>query len=168
MLNQQRFSLRAATRQDSAAIIAVTNAAYIVEQTIVKGQRTDRQHIEECFEQGGFFVIDDRDQNEKIVASVFWQIVNGRGYFGLLAVDPTMQGFKLARRLINAVTEHCVKAGCAFLDISVLSVRAELFGFYRKLGFASFDTRPFDAPDTQIVPFKIIRMTKALRDDALL
>lgn len=168
MLNQQRFNLRPATLQDAAAIIAVTNAAYVVEQNIVEGERTNREHIMKCFDLGGFFVISDGEQNHKIVASVFWQIKDGRGYFGLLAVDPAMQGFKLAHRLIDAVAAFCAKNGCSFLDISVISVRSELFGFYRKLGFASFDTQTFDAPEKQRVPFKLIRMTKNLRDDALL
>ena len=162
------ITIRPACHRDRASIVAITNAAYVVENNFVHGERTDNKHIDSCFEQGSFFVAYRNDDDSDVVGSVFWQIKGKRGYFGLLAVTPVAQGLGISKNLVTAVEQHCRAQQCSFVDISVLSVRTELFGFYRHLGYASFDTMAFDVPEKQKVPFHLIRMTKALRDDALL
>ncbi len=163
---QSRFVIRAANESDCEAIVEITNAAYIVEHDIVVGDRTDIRQIQTSMASGCFFVVLDREQADTVCASIYCKPNLPRAYFGLLAVKPSYQGHGLAKSLIDYVSAYCRDRGCSFLDISVISVRHELFAFYHRLGFASFDTMPFHSPDMQRKPFKLICMTKALRDDS--
>lgn len=86
----------------------------------------------------------------------------------MLAVDPELQGRGLARALITAVEAECLREECPFLDITVLSLRKELFPFYRHCGFAASAVVPFPRPDVLIKPLHLVRMTKALRPDEAL
>ncbi|HUO60248.1 MAG TPA: GNAT family N-acetyltransferase, partial [Candidatus Acidoferrales bacterium] len=63
-----------------------------------------------------------------------------RGYFGMLAVDPSRQGTGLGRKMVDAAEDHCRRVGCTHVDINVLSLRTELPPFYRKLGYTETGT----------------------------
>jgi GNAT superfamily N-acetyltransferase len=60
----------------------------------------------------------------------------------MLAVDPSLQGAGLGRRMVEAVEEHCRRHGCKHVDIMVLSLRPELPPFYRKLGYIETGREP--------------------------
>ena len=155
-------AIRTATTEDIPAIVELTNAAYLAEAHCIEGLRTHSADIEMKMQAGDFLVIDAPDGGGKIVGSVYAALVKGRGYLGLLAVDPACQGQGLSKRLTLAVEEWCRARQCRYLDLTVINVRHELFPFYKKLGFAPCDSVPFPRPDVMKVALHLVTMTKAL------
>ena len=155
--------VRGATIDDLHAIVNVTNRAFLSEQFLVTGDRTDAADILQRFETGVFFVIDDSADNARLLGTVFCSIDNSRGYLGLLSVDPDAQGRGHSRLLVAVVEDQCRAANCNFLDITVVNARSELFPFYAKLGFAAFDVLPFPVPERALEPLLLVKMTKPLR-----
>ena len=86
----------------------------------------------------------------------------GRGYFGMLSVDPRRQGQGLGGRVVAEVEDRCRRAGCRVMDIYVVSLRTELPGYYRKLGYVESGTKDFPEPQDLTHPCHLIIMTKAL------
>ena len=160
-------AIRIATEADVDEIVRVTNRAFLAEAFCVSGDRTDAADIRHRFGSGMFFVIDDpanRTAVSRLLASVYCAIANGRGYLGLISVDTEAQGLGLARELVDAVLQRCRVAGCSFLDITVVNVRADLFRFYAKFGFVACDALPFPVPERALQPLLLVKMTKPLRE----
>jgi ribosomal protein S18 acetylase RimI-like enzyme len=84
-----------------------------------------------------------KDESGHIVASVYTECHEERGYIGMLAVQPSLQGLGLGRKMLHSAEEYCRKGCCNYVDIKVLSLRAELVPFYRKLGYAETGTEEF-------------------------
>ena len=84
---------------------------------------------------GEFLVLDGSDGAP--VVAVYVTRNNGRGYFGMLSVDPRLQGQGLAKQVIAEVEDRCRRAGCHVMDIYVVDLRTELPGYYRKLGMSN-------------------------------
>ena len=132
------------------AAIPVVNAAFAVE-TFLDGTRTDEERISSMLEDGEFLVAEEIAQSadegtelsQRIVAAVYVERNGPRGYFGMLAVDPSRQGTGLGRRMVDAAEEYLRNAGCTHMDIFVLSLRPELPPFYRKLGYVDSGTEEF-------------------------
>ena len=112
----------------------MVNTAFAIE-TFLEGTRTDERRIAEMMEKGELLVEAETNIG-RIVASVYTEKRGQRGYFGMLAVDPALQGTGLGRKMVEAVEEHCRKSGCKHMDIVVLSLRPELLPLYRKVGYA--------------------------------
>ena len=65
---------------------------------------------------------------------------------GMLAVDPSMQGRGLGRRMIAADENRATGIGLHGIDIKIVDRRVELPPLYRALGFRDNGTAPFDDP----------------------
>lgn len=142
-------------------MIPVVNAAFSVE-TFLDGTRTDEERMSAMMHKGEFLVAED--DNGRIIASVYVEVNGERGYLGMLAVEPSRQGGGLGRQMADAVEEYSRHKGCKYLDITVLSLRAELLPLYRKLGFVTTGTEDFH-PTRRLKPgvaCHAIKMSKAL------
>jgi GNAT superfamily N-acetyltransferase len=73
---------------------------------------------------------------------------DGRGYLGLLTVEPTLQAAGLGRRLI-AAAEDCARAfGAKAMEMTVIASRGELIAYYERRGYAlTGERRPFPLDD---------------------
>jgi GNAT superfamily N-acetyltransferase len=120
------------------AAIPLVNDAFSVE-TFFEGPRTDEAEMARRLSTGAFLIA-KIVASDRALALVYVEIKRERGYFGMLAVDPSHQGTGLGRRMIEAAEEFCRRAGCAHLDIHVLNLRTELPPFYRKLGYVETGT----------------------------
>jgi GNAT superfamily N-acetyltransferase len=152
--------IRTATASDVPDLLRVINAAYVVEQFFKAGDRIDWAGVSERFERGTFLV--ETDEAGAVAGCVYVEIQpDGRGYFGLLSVDPARQGGGLGRRLVEAAEAHCRAAGCREIDLRVVNLRTELPPFYRRLGYVATGTEPYvDADATQ--PCHFVVMSKSL------
>ncbi len=161
---QEAPAIRVAVPADIPEIVRLTNLAYLVEAFCIAGDRTDAADVAYRMGTGTFLVIDGEPASKQLLAAVYLAFPKeGRGYLGTLAVDPSAQGKGFSRRLVEAVEARCRAAGCAFLDITVVNLRKELFPFYTKMGFAASDIRPFPRPEKLIQPCHLVQMTKAMR-----
>ena len=75
---------------------------------------------------------------------------DGRGYLGLLTVDPRLQAAGLGRRLI-AAAEDCARGfGAAVIEMTVIAGRVELIAYYERRGYAlNGERRPFPLDDVR-------------------
>lgn len=144
-------------------MVRVINAAYRVEDFFVDGDRTSAGDLElKMAAPGACFLVIDGQAPDDLGGSVFVEVRGDRGYFGMLSVSPSHQKEGLGRALVTAAEDHCRAAGCRFLDLDVVNLRLELPAFYRKLGYAPFDTAPFPKGEKLRRPAHLILMTKPL------
>jgi GNAT superfamily N-acetyltransferase len=97
-----------------------------------------------------------------MIACVYVELREKRGYFGLLGVDPSRQGQGLGRKMVKAAEDYARAAGCKFMDLRIVDLRAELPPFYRRLGYVETGTEPFAADAKPSQPCHFIRMSKLL------
>lgn len=154
--------VRTATPADTAALAAVINAAFVVEAGFIRGPRTTAAEVSALLAGGGAFLVVDHGEPGRLAAAVHVEAREGCAHFGMLAVDPALQGRGLARRLLTAVEAHGRAAGCTVVELEVFDVRSELPPFYASLGYRPVGTRAFRAPELLTAPAQLIVMQKAL------
>ncbi len=132
--------IRTATSDDIPAIAALVNDAFRVED-FLEGSRTDEQNIRSSMEKGSFFVLEG--SANRIAASIYVELRGERAYFGMLAVEPSLQGQGIGGRMIELAETYSREHGCHFMDLTVLSPRKQLPAFYRKLGYSQIGTEAF-------------------------
>ncbi len=131
--------VRLATPADADAMISVVNAAFAIE-TFLDGTRTDHERMAEIMQRGEFLLAESAG---RVVGCVYTEHHDNHGYFGMLAVAPDHQGRGISRILIEAAENHCQERGCRYMDIKVLSLRPELPGLYKRLGYVQIGTEEF-------------------------
>ena len=144
---------------DVPDIVRVVNAAYLVEQFFVSGDRTDDAVVQRLMTKGAFIV--ERDDEDALTGCVYVERRGSRGYFGMLAVDPVRQGTGLGRRLVEAAEQYVRDGGARAIDIRVVNLRTELPPFYERLGYVESGAEAADDPRA-LRPFHFIVMSKAL------
>ena len=161
MVQPSEIKIRVATGDDAPAMITLINEAFMVED-FLEGTRTDAERMVKSMGTGQFLVAED--PASKIVATVYIELHGERGYFGMLAVDPSQQGKGLGRMMIDAAENHCRKLGCDYMDIKVLSLRKGLPEYYRQFGYIETGAEGFrpSRPFKPGVECHCIVMSKAL------
>jgi GNAT superfamily N-acetyltransferase len=154
---------RLATPTDVPDLTRLINAAYRVEAFFLRGDRTSAPEVRARLEapSSDFLVIECAD-GDGLAGAVFVEIRGERGYFGLLSVDPALQGQGLGRIMVEAAEAYCRAAECRALDIDVVNLRTELPPFYAKFGFQPTGESPFPAPGKLKQPVHLIVMSKPL------
>jgi len=134
------LTIRPATPADIPALVEMINAAFSIE-TFLEGTRTDPDRLASSMGKGRILLAEDCAG--QVLASVYTELRAGRGYMGMLAVSPSLQGTGLARRIVEAAEDHFRRHSCVAVDISVLSLRPELLPIYRRFGFVETGTEEF-------------------------
>ncbi len=151
-------AIRVASIEDKPSLVSLVNEAFTVE-TFLEGERTSAPEIRAMFETGEFLLA---IANGVPVASVYTEVRGESGYFGMLSVRPSQQGTGLGRAMIQAAEQSCMAKGCKRMEITVLSLRAELPALYRKFGYSETGREPFQT--TRLIegypPCELIRMAK--------
>ena len=151
--------LREANNADTRALVDLINEAYLVEGTIVSGDRTDEAEIGAKLSSGHFVVA---DRGGCVVGCVYFEVEAPTSYWGLLAVDPEEQGSGLGRRLMRHAEDEVLRAGAHEATILVINLRRNLRGWYRGFGYSEAGTSPFEAPERQLQPCHFVLMKKTL------
>jgi ribosomal protein S18 acetylase RimI-like enzyme len=161
--------VRVATGNDIALLEEVINRAYVTEAHIVYGSRTDRTDIRSRLATSNtwMLVIDDPQSPvgaPRLAGSVCVDCDGARGHIALLSVQPDLQGFGLGATLVRAAEKHCQsQLCCPVVELEVINLREELFGFYERLGYVRVGTTPFTAHDKLKQPAHLVVMRKASR-----
>jgi len=132
----------AAIREDAAEIARLVNLAYDVERFFVLGDRTSVENVREAMTTGTFLIV--RGDSNDIIGCVYVRVADGRGTFGMLAVNPVEQGRGWGSRLIEAAEARAREAGCRTMEIQVVNLREDLLPRYRKRGYLDAGIAPYD------------------------
>jgi GNAT superfamily N-acetyltransferase len=150
---------RMAECADADVLARLINAAFVVEQPYIEGERIDAEGVRAYMKKGNFLLAED---SAGLAGCVYVEVRGNRGYLGLLGVDPPRQGTGLGRKLMDAAENYFREAGCRAVDLRIISPRTLLLAFYAHLGYAQTGTAPF-AQDVPIkVPCHYILMSKSL------
>lgn len=126
------MQIRFAEQADLPAVMDLVNRAFVVEKSFKYNDRLNPAQTQEHFESGRFFLAEEEG---KLVGSIYLELRGERGYFGLLAVDPSRQGQGIGRRLISIVEQDAREHGVKFMDMAIVDLRTELPAFYERLGY---------------------------------
>lgn len=135
---------RAARAADVAAIVALVESAYrgdvsrkgwTTEADFLDGQRTDPDGVGALIgKPGNRVLLAQRDG--RLLACCHLEKQGEACYFGMFAVDPTLQGGGVGRQMmaeaerIAAQELHCTK-----MEMTVITIRAELIAWYERRGY---------------------------------
>ena len=154
------LQIRKAGAGEAGAIVGVVNRAFRrAESFFVERERIDVESLRRMMEKGGFLLAED---GGGLAGCVYLELRGERAYFGLLAVEPSRQRQGVGGRLIREVEEAALGAGCRFMDIQIVNLRAELPPFYRALGYVETGTAPFPAEVATKEACHFILMSKRL------
>jgi GNAT superfamily N-acetyltransferase len=150
---------RIATASDIPILERLINAAYVVERFFKVGDRITADGVRVQQAKGTFLVLQREDV---AIGTVYVELGAGRGYIGLLSVDPQHQGGGYGRALMAAAEDYCRRSGARHADLRVVSLRKELPAFYRHLGYVECGTEPFSDLAEATQPCHFVLMTKPL------
>jgi GNAT superfamily N-acetyltransferase len=151
---------RTAELVDAENIARLVNIAFRTERFFIDADRTDPYKVRSLLQKGKILLA---EEVSKLVGSVYVELRGERGYFGLLAVDPARQHSGMGSFLIETAEDYCRAAGCLFMDLTIVNLRKELPGYYRRRGYVENGTLPF--PEDQYppkIPCHLVRMSKPL------
>ena len=148
-----------AAAADGPALAELLNEAYLpAEAFLYDGPRTTVEEVSGRMAKGVFLVVRSA---EGLDGCVYIEPRGSRGYLGMLGVPPRRQGTGLGRELVRAGEAFLRERGVEVLEIDVVSLRTELFGFYERLGFRVVGERPFQEPRVKL-PCHLVVMEKPL------
>ena len=135
--------LAEASPADLVAVAELVNGAYrgasaregwTHEADLLGGQRTDPALLAEMIVPPSAVLILRADGAVRACVHVK-PASDGRFYFGMLAVDPTLQGRGTGRAMIEAVEARALAAGCETVEMTVIALRETLIAWYERLGY---------------------------------
>ena len=117
-------------------------------------------------QRGEFLVFDDPNEGDHsgigLTACVYARVNGDRGYFGMLSINPRLQGRGLGGSMVAAVESRVRAQGCRAVDIHVVNLREELPPFYERFGYVISGTLPFPDDGSATQPCHFIVMTKCM------
>ena len=142
--NEAAAEFRLATLADIPAIEKLVTSAYrgdasrvgwTTEADLLDGQRVDPAGVAEVIEKAGSLVL-LAERGVLLFACCHIEKQGEACYFGMFAVDPTLQGAGVGK-LVMAEAERVAKDdfGCTRMEMTVISVRDELIAWYERRGY---------------------------------
>jgi ribosomal protein S18 acetylase RimI-like enzyme len=156
-------TFRAATTADATAIVALVESAYrgdvskqgwTTEADFLDGQRTDPDSVSELIGRSySRIVLAERRGQLLCCCHVERVQQDGRniGYFGMFAVDPTLQGGGVGRQVL-AEAERVAKVewNCDEMQMTVITIRDSLIAWYERRGYVRTGVlKPFPYGDAR-------------------
>ncbi|HVX70178.1 MAG TPA: GNAT family N-acetyltransferase [Mycobacteriales bacterium] len=152
------LSFRPATSDDVDPIVALVESAYrgessrdgwTTEADLLDGQRTDAAAVREIIGAADRLVLLAFQGHDLRGCCELRQRDGGVAYFGMFAVSPALQGGGIGKTIL-AEAERQVRDrwGASRMEMTVLTQRADLIGWYERRGYARTGaTEPFPYGD---------------------
>jgi ribosomal protein S18 acetylase RimI-like enzyme len=153
MTNPVSPRFRTAVEADIPAVVALVESAYrgdsgrrgwTTESDLLDGQRTDAADVADAISRPhSRIVLLERDGC--LLASCHIERMGEAGYFGMFAVDPTLQAGGLGKRLLGEAERIAREVwGCRRMEMTVIVQRDELIAWYQRRGYRRTGTyKPF-------------------------
>jgi GNAT superfamily N-acetyltransferase len=156
------LTIRSAVPDEAAQVAGIINAAFEVERPFrAHGQRTSTEDVRQLMLDGNTFFV--AEQDSRILGTVYVRITGLTGYFGMLAVDPTLQRGGIGRGLREHAEQFCKQHGCTEMTLTTGDFRTELVPYYTRAGYRIVSTEPRPADEWCMRnDFRIVHMAKPL------
>ena len=153
-------SVKIASLDDAEKITALINSAFgIAEGFFIDTDRIGLESVQKYFTTGKFLLASIDDVS---AACLYIEPRRDRAYLGLLSVDPGRQHSGIGSLLMDAAEEFCRELGFRFMDLNVVNLREDLFGFYGRRGYVEIGTSPFPTDVETKLPCHFVDMSKVL------
>lgn len=154
------LTFRAATTDDIPALVALVTSAYrgeashsgwTSEADLIDGERIDAAALEADLSRDRSTIL-LAERGDHLVACAHVADLDGEGYFGMFAVDPTQQGTGLGSVVLAEAENYAAREwGVTVMQMTVIDVREELIGFYERRGYVRTGiTKPFPYGDERV------------------
>jgi ribosomal protein S18 acetylase RimI-like enzyme len=150
---------RTAQINDAKLITNLVNSAYrgdysrqgwTTEADLIEGQRTDDASIIKMIQSQGEQIEIALNSEEKVVGCVFLKQEDETTlYFGMLTVEPSLQGAGLGKKILLHIESIARKENKDKIRLTVIPLRKELIEFYERRGFKAtgrLEDFPYDDP----------------------
>ena len=152
--------IRVAQSVDAGRLVPLINAAFFkAEGYISDRDRVDLPLVQSLLAKGEFLVAND---DGAFVGCVYLERKGERAYLGLLSVDPEHQKGGVGSTLMREAEERYAQAGCRFMDLKIIDLRKDNYGFYKRRGYVETSTEPFPSDVETKLPCHFINMSKPL------
>ncbi len=152
-------TFRQASLKDTTDIYRLVESAYrgeasragwTTEADLLDGQRTDTIEISCIINRTSNRII-LCEENDQLIGSMHIEKKQDYAYLGMFAVRPDCQGKGVGKDMLNYAEELVFKKmACNWLEMSVITQRKDLIGWYQRRGYeVSGKTRPFPYGDTR-------------------
>ncbi|QIO87299.1 N-acetyltransferase GCN5 [Stenotrophomonas rhizophila] len=138
------LTFRAATLADIPALVALVTAAYrgdasragwTTEADMLDGARIDPQGLQADIERPRSTIL-LAEREGRLLACAHVADDHGKGYFGMFAVEPTLQGGGVGKQVMDAAEAHAAAAWqLDVMQMTVIDIRDELIAFYERRGY---------------------------------
>ncbi|WP_313218455.1 GNAT family N-acetyltransferase [Stenotrophomonas sp.] len=138
------LTFRAATLADIPALVALVTAAYrgdasragwTTEADMLDGARIDPQGLQADIERPRSTIL-LAEREGRLLACAHVADDQGKGYFGMFAVEPTLQGGGVGKQVMDAAEAHAAAAWqLEAMQMTVIDIRDELIAFYERRGY---------------------------------
>ena len=147
------LTFRAATLADAPAIVALVESAYrgdsgrrgwTTESDLLEGNRTNKREVAALIAApDNRVILAHRDGS--LIGCSHIKKKGGSCYFGMFAVNPELQGGGVGKQMIHEAERIAREEyRCGQMEMTVISVRAELIAWYERRGYRrTGNIRPF-------------------------
>ena len=145
-----------ARKTDITELNILVNSAYrgesskkgwTTEEHLLGGIRTDEEGLIQTFENKDITIL-KYTENDKIIGTVSLEKQGKKLYLGMLTVSPELQGGGVGKQLLKAAEVFAQEENIPIIVMTVISVRAELIGWYERHGYVQTgETKPFPMDD---------------------
>ncbi|WP_411850186.1 GNAT family N-acetyltransferase [Stenotrophomonas sp. LGBM10] len=138
------LTFRAATLADIPALVALVTSAYrgdasragwTTEADMLDGARIDPQGLQADIERPRSTIL-LAEREGRLLACAHVADDHGKGYFGMFAVEPTLQGGGVGKQVMDAAEAHAAATWqLDVMQMTVIDIRDELIAFYERRGY---------------------------------
>jgi N-acetylglutamate synthase-like GNAT family acetyltransferase len=154
------FYSRLATTADLELLVNFINKAFARDNYFKRTERTNFEQMTEYLRKGDFLLLEEHGE---LIGLVYVELrEDGRGYIGLLTVNPVKQSRGIGRQLMQSAEDFCRDRGSSIAEIDVIDLRPELVDWYRRQGYQVVGEAPYPRPEILIQPCHFIAMQKGL------
>lgn len=153
------ITIRQAAFEEANRITRLINEAFAVEHFFIDGNRIGELQTADLFSSGRIIVAEIDDL---IVGCIYMEIRDSIGYLGLLSVDRKYQRRGIAHRLMVVAEDWFRSQACTAVELEIVNLRKELFGYYQIVGYHEFGAAAFPAEAKPRLPCHLVRMHKEL------